>query len=147
MKSFCASSCGFFFVINVFFTLMKENSCVVCSLSLCDETETEMRRYVDIYLRLAPVCNHFHDVVRDRRESHIIRRTLKGLTPVMELHKPPLHALINFFLEFNSWPWHTAITVFFLSASSFQQSYYVITPRGLDLTHSRGHSSRRTTFA
>jgi len=66
---------------------------------------------------------------------------------VMELHKPPLHALINFFLEFNSWPWHTAITVFFLSASSFHQSYYVITPRGLDLTHSRGHSSRRTTFA
>ena len=66
---------------------------------------------------------------------------------VMELHKPPLHALINFFLEFNSWPRHTTIAVFFLSASLFHQSYYDITPSGLDLTHSRGHSSRRTTFA
>jgi len=66
---------------------------------------------------------------------------------VMELHIPPLHALINFFSGFNNYPWHTAITVFFLSASLFHQSYYFVTPRGLDLTHSRGHLPRWTTFA
>ena len=73
--------------------------------------------------------------------------TSRRKATVMELHIPPLHALINFFLEFNSWLWHAVITAYFLSISPFRQSYYFITPRGLDLTHSRGHSSRRTTFA
>jgi len=76
-----------------------------------------------------------------RRQIRWSRRWCNGIT------QPPLHALINFFLEFNSWPRHTTIAVFFLSASLFHQSYYVITPRGLDLTHSRGHSSKWTTFA
>ena len=81
--------------------------------------------------------------------SHVCQGANEAKTAdgVMELHIPPLHALINFFTEFNSWPRHTAIIVFFLSASLFHQSYYVITPYGLDLTNSRGHSSRWTTFA
>ena len=58
---------------------------------------------------------------------------------VMELHIPPLHALINFFLAMAC---SDVITAYFLSISPFRQSYYFITPRGLDLTHSRDHLSR-----
>jgi len=64
---------------------MKESACVACWLSLRNEINSEMRRYDDIYIRLASVCNHFYQVITDKHEWQIIRRTLKGLSPFTQL--------------------------------------------------------------
>jgi len=53
-----------------------------CWLTLRSEMKSEMRPYVDIYIRLSSVSDRFYEVVRDRRFRRIIRRTLKGLSTV-----------------------------------------------------------------
>ena len=49
-------------------------------MSLRTQMKSEMRPYVDIYVRLASVCDRFYEVVRDKRFRQIIKRTLKRMS-------------------------------------------------------------------
>jgi len=120
--------------------------CFDCLFDCFDDWYTVGTVLVDLWRMVLTVFDDWYSVKNSQNSKndhwctnrHMSTKTVP--TTCNGITQPPLHALIHFFLEFNSWPWHTAITVFFLSASSFHQSYYVITPSGLDLTHSRGHS-------
>ena len=48
------------------------------------EMKLATRPYV-ICMRLASVCEHFYEVVSDKRIRQIIRLTLKGLSPFTDL--------------------------------------------------------------
>jgi len=53
--------------------------------------KSEMRPYVDIYVRLSSVCDRFYEVVRDKRFRRIIKRTLKGLSRFSEHQRQVLY--------------------------------------------------------
>ena len=64
----------------LFYELREPIMLAACWMSLRTQMKSEMRPYVDIYVRLASVCDRFYEVVRDKRFRRIIKRTLKGLS-------------------------------------------------------------------
>jgi len=66
----------------LFYELREPIMLAACWMSLRTQMKSEMRPYVDIYVRLASVCDRFYEVVRDKRFRRIIKRTLKGLCPL-----------------------------------------------------------------
>jgi len=65
---------------QMFYELREPILLAACWISLRTQVKSEMRPYVDIYVRLASVCDLFYEVVRDKRFRRIIKRTLKGLS-------------------------------------------------------------------
>ena len=66
-----------------------------CWMSLRTQMKSEMRPYVDIYVRLASVCDRFYEVVRDKRFRRIIKRTFTGLSYLLNV-SIVLFALLRF---------------------------------------------------
>ena len=55
-----------------------------CRLMICDEMESEIRFNVDVFVRLASVCDRFYEIVRGIQFGQIIRQTVKGLSALTD---------------------------------------------------------------
>jgi len=63
----------------LFYELREPILLTACWTWLRTQMKSEMRPYVDIYVRIASVCDRFYEVARNKHFRRIIRRTLKGL--------------------------------------------------------------------